>query len=231
MSSNYYNLLGIPPNSSQEVIKKAYRKKAKALHPDRNKSPNAHEDFLKVSEAYEYLSNPWKPVQPTTTPRPSQAQRQTAAQERAARSAQMKYKEFINSDAYKLDQAGLIIWNHVRFVFSIFFLIGVPILSFSIADNFWYALIACVIIQVVFFEVWIHLFTEKQNLNLEQFKKSLKILSSYTPVWIVLLCLINTYLIFNVTLHSIVPVKSLFYVLFFMYCLFSVVIYLSLIHI
>ena len=37
-------------------IKKAYRQKAKLLHPDRNKSPNANEQFVQLKRAFEYAS-------------------------------------------------------------------------------------------------------------------------------------------------------------------------------
>lgn len=51
--SKYYKLLGISNSSSIEEIKKAYRTKAKELHPDI--TGNNNEAFLSVKEAYEYL--------------------------------------------------------------------------------------------------------------------------------------------------------------------------------
>ena len=48
-------ILGIPVTASESEIKKAFRKKAMALHPDRNKAPNARSLFIEVHEAYEYL--------------------------------------------------------------------------------------------------------------------------------------------------------------------------------
>ena len=52
----YYAILGISPTSDKAVIKRAYRKKAFFYHPDRNKSHNASEMFLKVSDAYSVLT-------------------------------------------------------------------------------------------------------------------------------------------------------------------------------
>jgi DnaJ-class molecular chaperone len=49
---NYYKILGLEPIASKEEIKKAYRKLALEFHPDRNKSPNAHEKFIEINEAY-----------------------------------------------------------------------------------------------------------------------------------------------------------------------------------
>ncbi len=56
MPKNYYIILGISRNSSQEDIKSAYRRLAKEFHPDRfgkNQAP-----FQKIQEAYSILSNP-----------------------------------------------------------------------------------------------------------------------------------------------------------------------------
>lgn len=57
MGKDYYKTLGIPKGSTDEDIKKAYRKLALKFHPDKNKSPGAEEKFKEVAEAYEVLSD------------------------------------------------------------------------------------------------------------------------------------------------------------------------------
>jgi molecular chaperone DnaJ len=54
---DYYEVLGVPRNATQEEIKNAYRKLALQYHPDRNKSPDAEEKFKEISEAYAVLSD------------------------------------------------------------------------------------------------------------------------------------------------------------------------------
>jgi curved DNA-binding protein CbpA len=55
---DYYRIIGLQPNATLAEIKSAYRKKASALHPDRNPDPRAHIEFQELQEAYEVLSEP-----------------------------------------------------------------------------------------------------------------------------------------------------------------------------
>ncbi|XP_076749714.1 dnaJ heat shock protein family member shriveled [Xylocopa sonorina] len=55
---DFYAILGVPQTASQHVIKKAYRKLAKELHPDKNKDDqNASQKFQDLGAAYEVLSD------------------------------------------------------------------------------------------------------------------------------------------------------------------------------
>ena len=58
---DYYEILGVSHSTSEEDVKKAYRKLALRYHPDRNPGDKtAEERFKEVSEAYQVLSDPDK---------------------------------------------------------------------------------------------------------------------------------------------------------------------------
>ncbi len=57
---DYYEVLGVSKDASQEEIKKAYRSLAKKYHPDVSTDPNATEKFAEIQGAYDCLSDPDK---------------------------------------------------------------------------------------------------------------------------------------------------------------------------
>jgi curved DNA-binding protein len=79
---DYYAILGVKKDASQDDIQKAYRKLARKFHPDVNKAPEAEVKFKEVGEAYEVLKDPdkrqkydqygsaWKRAQQTGAPPP-----------------------------------------------------------------------------------------------------------------------------------------------------------------
>ena len=57
---DYYQLFDIPRSATLEEIEDKYHYYAKKYHPDRARSPDAHEKFIKIKEAYETLKDPQK---------------------------------------------------------------------------------------------------------------------------------------------------------------------------
>ena len=62
MARDYYEILGIPRNASEDEIKKAYRNLARQFHPDLHpdKRKEMEAKFKEINEAYHVLSNPKK---------------------------------------------------------------------------------------------------------------------------------------------------------------------------
>lgn len=58
MAKNYYQVLGLSQQASEQEIKRSYRQLAMKLHPDSNPDQNAHALFLQLNEAYQTLSDP-----------------------------------------------------------------------------------------------------------------------------------------------------------------------------
>jgi DnaJ-class molecular chaperone len=67
---DYYEVLGIDKGAAPEEIKKAFRTKAKQLHPDRNSdNPNAEGQFKEANEAYDILKDGEKKAAPQCSPK------------------------------------------------------------------------------------------------------------------------------------------------------------------
>lgn len=60
---DYYKVLGVDRDASDQEINKAYRKLAKKYHPDLNHEPGAEEKYKQVNEAYEVLHDKQKRAQ------------------------------------------------------------------------------------------------------------------------------------------------------------------------
>lgn len=60
---DYYEVLGVSRNDTEEEIRRAFRQRALQYHPDRNKSPDAEDKFKEINEAYQVLSDGKKRAQ------------------------------------------------------------------------------------------------------------------------------------------------------------------------
>ena len=139
---NYYQVLGLDAGASINQIKTAYRKKAKEFHPDINKEAGAHEQFILVNEAYEYLikfhSNAHSKVSDFISAAEKVArfrkaweqQEREKARARAQEYARMRYEAYKNSDIYKATEAADILLNIFGVCMLFLVVVGLPYLIY-----------------------------------------------------------------------------------------------------
>lgn len=141
---DYHAILELDPSCSIEEIKQAYRRLAKKYHPDVNKSPNAHQKFIEISEAYEVLLH--KATANVQQERQTQQEQYNydefirEVREAAQRQARMRYQKFARQhEAFResgLYDLGLLL-KYIGRVFIPLFglgLIAIPI-SVSLSEH------------------------------------------------------------------------------------------------
>lgn len=60
MCVDHYAVLGVPSDSNEEEIRRAYKRLALRYHPDKNSDADAEEKFKQIAQAYEVLIDPEK---------------------------------------------------------------------------------------------------------------------------------------------------------------------------
>lgn len=129
--AEYYELLGISADSSNEEIKKAYRKKARLYHPDINPSPNAKDLFISITEAYEFLIANHEKIKSDDLAYYKAMEdwrkyRQDRSRKRATAYARTSYSTFKNTRFYKTTR----IFDGTTIIFS--FAISILVLVYTV---------------------------------------------------------------------------------------------------
>jgi hypothetical protein len=127
---DYYKILSVSKNSSQEEIKKSYRKLALQYHPDRNNDPSADSIIKDINEAYDVLGDEvrranynFKLEYKTVNPRPSNTYRRSTSTTQRTKPFQKKYYQKKKSVFNFKD------WAHKAKFVSAFILLYCGILS------------------------------------------------------------------------------------------------------
>ena len=129
--SDYFEILGLPVNSSIEEVKKAYRKKARLYHPDINHSPDAKDLFIRVTEAYEFLLSNFEKIANSEEAYNQAVEdwrkyRQQRSNKRARAYAQASYNQFRGTKIYKSTR----IFDGTRIIFSL--IISILVLIYTV---------------------------------------------------------------------------------------------------
>jgi len=183
--TDYYEILGLPVNSSVEEIKKAYRKKARLYHPDINPAPDAKDRFISITEAYEFLMANHEKFS-TNDQAYQQAMedwrkyRQDRSRKRATVYARTSYGKFKNTKFYKTSR----IFDKTTLIFS--FAISVMVLIYTLYGYIFrlrhpipgmeklsvFAFIMLLLLGMIFFVVSFIYLRAYQETNRKQKKKS-----------------------------------------------------------
>ncbi len=225
----YYKILGVSSNATVEEIKRAYRQKAKELHPDKNKSPDAHEQFILLTEAYECLtdikSGKSRVQQPTKSYYDWQRESQERARQQAREYAEMEFEEFKKSDYYKNSQASITVIEHLYFFAAIAVMLS-PVWGYIYKEwaGFWVGLFFT-FISVHF---WAGIFTEKITINLSSFFLSLVLVVKTKTFKYAVLTIINLIVLFQFTLNTQLTFYSFAFILLALYFLTFIAFYFKL---
>lgn len=207
----YYQIIGLSENATVEEIKRAYRQRAKDLHPDKNKRDDAHEQFILLTEAYDCLINlktgGAKAKQPAFTYAQWQAQSREQARQRARQYAQMQYEAFKKTDYYKKTVAASIILEHFYF-FSSILLLFLPVLGYFILG--FDGMVAGLALTFVTVRYWADIFKERTNINFRSLYHSVALIAKTKTFKIIGITLINAFLFFRFTLNTQITVLLLF---------------------
>jgi curved DNA-binding protein CbpA len=130
--NDYYSVLGLDENASIEDIKKAYRRRARECHPDLNQSPDATEQFINITEAYDFLVSNIERIRNADEEYEKAMEnwrkyRQDRSRRRANVYSRTTYVKFKNTGFYKSTK----IFDGTAIIFS--FLVSILVLTYTIS--------------------------------------------------------------------------------------------------
>lgn len=211
-----YALLGVEPGVSAEELKRAFRGKAKEMHPDRSKDPDAHERFLGLNEAYDFLSKLVSADNPSARSCEDiedlyktweQKERQRVRQN-VKDHLKKKYSgtiRYVNDPIY---EALEIVFVHFTFVLALFSVLILPVILI-------YTFGSTGIMMSVFANVFLILFTMSaarnlHRLDIKAFSRSFVLLLNTKPARTGLLLSFNSVVFFIYGINTLIDLTHLF---------------------
>ncbi len=212
MIQKYLDILDIQKYTTKDVLKRAYRKKAKELHPDRNPSPNAHEEFILLNEAYEYLSNKGSGetfcynhktyTNENSYQRDWEKEQKEKARAKARRYAKMKREEYMNSPYYKKTEAlGLILDLILNFIGMV---VMMTFMGTIIIMGGWYGAVFVLFLSILTYSKWKALITSLIIKDIEEYKEAITLIVGSFYFKKALFAAINIFLFFNYTVNTLI---------------------------
>ncbi len=207
MIEKYYEILGVNAASSLSEIRKSYRQQAKAWHPDVNKSPGAHEKFILLREAYEYLTDlkSGRPVHEAEVVNTWTDERAEEARARAAKYAEMNYRDFKKSDYSRGGEALEVVADHINLVFAfIFAIILLSVLTAGLGPLGF-------IMGIVFASITIFFSYHgvEGGVDVKKFLKSIWLIISHSLFRSVVIFIFNICMVLIVGFQTLIPLQTL----------------------
>jgi hypothetical protein len=217
----YYQILGISPNATLKDVIRAYREKALQLHPDRNKAPDATQQFILLEEAYKYLRQLKEgKIKPQTGYTQQEefakwwAREQENTRIRAQERARMRYQEFLNSHEHKIEMAIDHLTNVLVAIITslIVFVLPVYLISTEGGTGILLTFIVLAVTSPLTLPVFSQLGMLKESIR--QFKPSLvtlltenlaKRLLGIKYYYVVLLTVANIFILFTIVVNTVLP--------------------------
>lgn len=227
MTEKYYQILGINDAASLEEIKKAFKKKALQLHPDRNKAIDSHEQFILLNEAYQYLLNLKTGKVYNSQKRAYTRNQYNSYDEYAAKGredarktaeyySRKRYRDFQRSRYYKQSMEIRSMANQVFIAGVLLFYIFIPVGGYLIGER--YGFYAGLAILLFASPGLIPQLKEAGSLKPVLLKKAIVYLLKHPYIQLFLLIVLNFVIFFTVimnTLISLTTVMGLFIVSIF----------------
>lgn len=214
MLERYYQVLGVSSSASLDEIKKAFKRRARELHPDVNKAADAHEQFILLNEAYQYLQNLktgkiYSSQRRSYTPSGTYGsyedyakRERDDARKRAEFYARKRYRDFQQSAYYKRSMEIKAMANQIFILFLWSFIVGVPLLCSVIAG--FYGFIAGLVILIFASPRIIPELKSAGPLDLNYLKKGIIYLCGHPLVQLTVLTVINLAIILTVILNTLI---------------------------
>lgn len=214
------NLLNVSENASVSDIKRAYRKLAKAYHPDVNPSKNAQEKFQQITKAYHYAlavktgkvkitpsapsqdSRPTNPNKKYGTHQNWNSEANQKAREKAREQAKKHFDTYVNSEEYKLQVIFSRFFKYLALII-VLFLVSYIIYTFITLKP--YSAAALVVGGLIGFPMWwAYVRLEFKSMSVLEFKELFGKLSKTYLFWTITLGITNLLLLFGCTLYTVI---------------------------
>lgn len=210
MSAQYYQILGVSESATIDEIKRAFRNRAKELHPDKNKSPHAQDEFIMLTEAYEYTvaaktAKFRRYVSPFENAELQRQRERAEAVRKAQEYARMRYEDFEKTEAFQTINALNIILDHFIFLFACTILLAIPVFL-----TYWYTITGFILSMLFLLAVARPILGFiKPHFNPRQLWLALMSLTETFFFRTIILSITNIYLFFKIGLQTMLPLSIL----------------------